>query len=270
MEMISVTLPDPTPQQGGATAVLNLPVGLTYHSIDVAYSGVTLAQMESIVLKVDGQIVKQYGSGEDVDAMNQFDGKAAAAGILTIDFERVGLMTPENRVRSVLGTHYKTADGKGARAIKTAQLEIKIASGVVAPVLSATAEQSPPREMDVMCRLLEFTYDLASGENHIANLPFGNLQNAYINRIFIETANTTKMVMRKNQRTIFERTKAHNELKQTDGKRTPQTGLVVIDTTEQGFGGNLINTLDAQDLRLLLTASGAETATVRVEYHGVK
>lgn len=270
MEMISVTLPDPTPQQGGATAVLNLPVGLTYHSIDLAYSGITLAQMESIVLKIDGQIVKQYGSGTDVDTMNKFDGKAAASGILTFDFERCGLMLPDNRVRSVLGTHYKTADGKNTVAVKTMQLEVKIASGVVAPVLSATAEQSPPRAMDVLSRLLEFTYDLASGENHIANLPFGNLQNANINRIWIKSANATKLVLRKNQRTVFERTKAHNELKQTDGKRTPQSGWVVLDTTEAGYGGNLINTLDAQDLRLLLTASGAETATLRVEYHGIK
>jgi len=273
--IISVVLADPKPVQAGAIAVFDLAPGLTYNKIDLNYSSLTLAQMESITLVMDGATVYEFGTGVQLDRDNQYDGIAAASGILRIDFERRGLMSPENRARSLLGTHFKTLGANGkegeVRGWKTAQIRIKIASGATTPVLSGTAEQSPPRLMNTICRRLSFTHSLVAGVNWISDLPIAIPENARIDRIFMESSNVTAMEIRKNQNTIFERTKAQNEFHQTNGEggKIPQSGLIVIDTTEDGFGGNTIDTMDAHDFRIKLTASGTEVITTWVEYIGV-
>ena len=63
---------------------------------------------------------------------------------------------------------------------------------------------------------------------------------------------------------LYERSSAELALAQRDGIRFPQSGFVVYDPTEQGFGSETLITAGVQDLRirLSLTAGGQVPLTV--------
>jgi hypothetical protein len=76
------------------------------------------------------------------------------------------------------------------------------------------------------------------------------------------------MQIDRNQYVIFERTKVLNEKVQTDGVRTPQSGYIVIDKTERGYGGDPIDLVAVSDFRYKFTMTGAATLTILSEYLG--
>jgi hypothetical protein len=267
-------MPDATTVAAGQTSVFNLPIGRTYHGLALEYTVATLADMTGIRLKLDGEVIMDLGSGTELDLRNQFDGRAAASGVLYINLERENLMTLANRMATVIGTGYKGNPNSKkplARQPQTLQLEVDLAAGIAGtPTLKLTAIQSEPSPIGVVRRLRRFSYDVPSGRFEIANLPKGGIAHAQINRIWIESSNITKLEVQKNNFTVFERSKALNDVLQADGVRVPQAGLYVYDPSETGLGGQALDLTDAHDFRLIGEFSAAETIDVRVEYLGLK
>jgi len=270
MQLIDALMPAASTVTAGQTSVFNLPIGRTYHGLAIEYGGATLAQLNAFRVKLDGEVIMNLGSATELDKRNQFDGRAAASGVLFINFERAELMNLANRMVTVIGTGATQQKGMKSREPSTLQLEIDIDAAAVAPTLTLTALQSEPSPLGIVRRLKEFNYSAPNGTFEIADLPKGGSQNAQIGRVYIVSSNCTDCEIRKNNRTIFERSKALNDVLQADGKRVPQTGYFVIDPTETGLGGQSIELADAQDFRLILTMNGAESIKVLVEYLGVK
>lgn len=77
----------------GQTATLRLPIGLTFHQVWIEFAGVTLAQMDQIRLVANGQPIHNWGTGTELDRLNQYEGRSAAAGILVLDLDRYGLLS---------------------------------------------------------------------------------------------------------------------------------------------------------------------------------
>lgn len=264
---LSRTMPgfEGVPAGGSAgKATLRLPIGLTYHQLEVDYSGVTLAQMTGIRLYANAELIHDYDTGTRLDLQNQFDGRAAAAGLLILDFDRFNLRTRDGEELTSIGTGVKD----DPTPITTLTLEIDISAAAAGAVLSALAIQSTPRAAGVIKKVRRFTFVAAgAGDLEISTqLPKGDL----INRVFFhESANDIdRLQVIKDLFTVFDRTKERNARFQEDGVRTPQTNLYAYDPTESGNGAEGLVTADTQDLRFILTVDGAMTVTTLVEYIG--
>ncbi len=251
----------------GATATLNMPIGLTYHSLLLTRGGTafTNAHIAEVRLKGNGRELMVM-SGAELDSINQFDGHAAAGAALTrIDFERPNLLTRQGRELTAIGTGSPADRASNPTPLSTLQLEVDIA-GSTAPTLSAKALQSGPSPLGALKKRRRFNYSVAgAGDYEISDLPKGDL----IDKIFIfHTGNVTGVKLDRNNFRAFDRSDAENDLIQTDGVRVPQTNLFVIDPSESGNGGEALVTDGVSDFRLIVTTSGADTLGVMVDYLG--
>ena len=248
----------------GNTATLRCPIGLTYHQLLITYSGVTLAQMDEIRVLANGETIQRFASGTQLDSFNRFEGRAAAAGVLTIDFNRYNLRTRRGEEVTGLGTGYPNDPA----AVTTLSVEVDINAAAVGTVLSAKAIQGPPQPAGIIKKVRQFTYTAgAAGDFEISDLPRGDI----INKILVggHTANVyTNFKIERDNFVVFERSVAENRVVQTDGVRTPQTDLSVYDPTENGHGAEGLATAGVNDLRMTLTLTNAGSVPVAVEYLG--
>lgn len=249
----------------GQTATCRIATNLTLHQILVAYSGATLAQLNEARLVLNGKVVQRFTELSKLNSYNQYDGRAAASGVIVLDMDRYGLRTRE-------GEEF-TAIGMGVlddpQRVTTAVLEIDIDAAAVGPVLSAKGVFSAPRPLGLIKHVREFTKTAAVGTFEIADIP----RLGAINRIFFDDSQVTIASVRieRDGYTIFERTTAENELMQADGVRVPQAGYWIIDPTEGGNGAEAIEYgNDVRDLRIFLevTAIGTGQLPYSIEYIG--
>lgn len=267
MFQITTRLPAFSGVAAGQTATAQLPIGLKYHDLYLAYSGVTLAQMTEVRVKANGKVIQRY-SATQRDALNQFDGLAAAAGVLTIPFDRHGLK--QRNLIELTGLNTGVAD-KNGKAITSVEIEVDIDAAATAPVLSMRAKQSEatPGGPGAVRHVLPFTRTSAgAGELEISDLPRNSAVFAGINRLAFVSGAISRVEIERSTRIIFDRETALNEVIQADGVRVPQSGYWIVDTTENGYGLGVIDTVGYSDLRYRLTMTGAGTVTCIVEYIG--
>ncbi|MBL1277454.1 MAG: hypothetical protein COB30_015340 [Ectothiorhodospiraceae bacterium] len=262
MSLISKVMPSFQGVAAGQSATAMLPIGLSYHELLMTYAGITLAQMDEIRVVANGKVIQRYASGTQLDTKNQFEGRAAAAGVLTIPVgDRYGLKARGGIEFSKLGTGMLD----DPRPITTLSIEIDINAAAVAPVLSMIAEQSDPSYSGIIKLVDQYTYaPSAVGEYAIADLPKGKI----FNQMFFQHANVTDVEIRRNGYTVFERSAAENNVIQNDGVRVTQESNFVVDFTEKGFGAEGLVTQGVQDLRILLTMSGAASVPLMLESMG--
>lgn len=244
----------------GATATLRLPIGLTYEQLLISYAGVTLPQITEIRVVGNGKTFQRYTSASRLDMMNRFTGRAAAAGVLLIDFTRYGLRTRQGEEVTALGTGVASKDG--STELSTLAVEIDIDAAAAAPALSCKAVQSAPQPLGLIRHVREFGYNpSASGEYEISDIPKGHLFNA----VHFVSANVTALKIDRDGYAVFERSAAENSLIQADGVRVPQAGVFTFDPTEIGNGGETLQTAGVFDLRFIATMSAAGALPVVVE-----
>jgi len=264
---INVRMPAPEGVAAGQTATFKLPVGRTFHELELAYAGVTLAQIDAIRVFANGKVIHRY-SGADRDSMNQFDGRAAAAGILILPFTRYNMKTRAGEGETSLVTG--TPDG-----ISSLYVEVDINAAALGTTLSMTASQSEnPANITsgagTVLHILSHTRNPAgAGPFELADLPRGSATTLFLNRIWFKPSanDISKLIIERDLYTLFEREKALNERAQNDGVRTPQAGWVVIDTSERGYS-EVLALAGASDFRYKLTTTGAMTLTVYTETMG--
>ncbi|MBF0383399.1 MAG: hypothetical protein HQL69_20460 [Magnetococcales bacterium] len=243
-----------------STATLALPIGQTYHYIGIVFggTGMTVAKMTGIRLKINGQIVQDW-TGTQLNLMNQFNGRADAAtkSILFLDFERYNLNTRQGRELTLLRTGVASKNASFP-SVQTATLEIDV-SDPTSVTLSAYAAVSGPQAPSLVKRVRRFGHSAASsGDYQIADLPKGDV----IDQIGLSSTVILETKLKIDDYTIFDRTANVNNAVQLDGIRTPQSNLFVVDPSEAGFGDDYIATVTRAghmvgDLRLTPNVSGA-------------
>jgi len=255
---------------GGQTATFKLPMGSNYHNAYLTYSGVTLAQMTEIRVVVNGKILQRY-SATMRDAMNQFDGRDAAAEILTIPFGRYNLKLKQTEDATSLNTASENLQ-TGA-SITSINIEIDIDAAALTPILKLHAEISPKLKGGAgnVLHVLKRTIALPSaGEHQIGDIQRGTATTMLLNRIFFanDAGDISNIKIMANNVDIHNRTKALNELMQNNGVRIPQALFHVVDRTENGTGGDLINLMDLDDFRFYLECSASMNVVTTAEYIG--
>ena len=273
-------MPSPDSVAAGQTAVFRFPIGNRFHELQLAYSGLTLAQMEEIRIYANGKVFQTF-SGADRDSFNQFDQLSASSGILKIPFDRQDLKTLAAEEETAVDTGSLNAAKAAALGLKIANLErvtsfymeIDIAPGASAPALSMNATVSETLGLGIGT-VLHIKRDTRSiggaGEADISDLAYGKSTSAYLNRVWFKPSagQLDKIRVERNTTVLHERTKELNEFLQGDGVRVPQAGYQVIDRTERGVGGDPIPLVGATDFRYIVKASSAMTLTIYSENMG--
>jgi len=265
LKKINVDLPAIQGVVAGSKATLRLPPSWTYHQVPVAYSGVTLAQINAIRLMVNGEVAQTITEAAKLDSFNLFDGRAAAGGTLIIDFERFGLRDRLLQELTAIGTGLPPE--QDPRSITSLYLEFDIDAAAAAPVMSAKAVVSAPRPSGYIIKRHEFPrVSSGAGLLTVSDLP---LEMGQINRIFFgnhAVIGYTSFKVTKDNNVIFDRTVADNEQFQVDGVRVPQADLVAFDPSEDGFGDEWLVTDKIQNLRIDLQCGAAGAVPITVEY----
>ena len=246
----------------GQTATVSLPIGLSYHELLLTYSGATLAEINEIRVVANGQTIQRYTEAADLDLKNQFDGQAAANGVLNIPVgDRYGLKTRAGVEFTKLGTG-RLDDPK---PITSLQLEVDIDAAAVGPALSLSAIQSDADQSGIIKFVHEFIYNpSAAGEFEISDLPKGR----DFGQLIFQSTNINSIEIFRDGFSVWKRTKAENDKIQGDGVRIPQAGIFVVDFTEKGYGSESLVTKGVQDLRFRLDMAGADTVPLVVESYG--
>lgn len=273
MSLIEQRVPSPEGVSAGNTATFKCQIGRQYLELQLEYTGVTLAQIKEIRVMANGKAIHTY-SGVERDEMNQYMGMASAAddGFLRIPFARSLLKTMAGELETGITTG--VAD-KNGRIITAFNVEIDIDAAAAAPSLKMNATQANPSAggPGTIMHIKRFRRNLSgAGEFEISDIPFGGPTTLALNRaFFFEGAGQTidKVKIERNTRSIWERSKALNERLQKDNKKVPRAGLVVVDKTERGYGGDLIDLAGYNDFRYLLTSSGQQSVTMLLETFGV-
>ena len=248
----------------GQTATIRLPIGRTFEQLLITYdagSGTAaekLANLKELRIIGNGEVIHRITDFTKLNTMNLFEGRQAAAGVIAFDFNRYGLITRAAQEFTALGTGIV---GTGELTTLTAEIDL---GAIANPSLSAKAHQSDPRPVGLIKKTKQFIYTAgAAGEFEISDLPKGDS----INKIFIGNNGVlgiTKFTIEVDNFILYERSAAEVILAARDGIRFPQSGFVVYDPTEQGFGSETLITAGVQDLRirLSLTAGGQVPLTV--------
>ncbi|MCU7841827.1 MAG: hypothetical protein KZQ94_20935 [Candidatus Thiodiazotropha sp. (ex Troendleina suluensis)] len=251
-------------------ATLNIPIGNTIHELILSLGGGAFTEQHISAIRVKGNGRQLWeGSGDRLDIMNQFEGMAISGGtLIRLPFERFGLKTRDAVEMTAIGTGMTQNMDRNSPAynpmpLTTLQVEVDIA-GATTPTLSAKAILSAPSPLGTLLKRREYTYSPAGAGNYeIADLPRGDV----INRIWIFSDQLNGVMLDRNNFRVFERTAAENNLIQSDGVRTPQANLFVIDPSENGNGGEWLIS-NVNDFRLILDMAAADTVTVVVDYLG--
>ena len=275
MARFELRMPSPDSVAPCQTATVKFPIGNRYHELQVAYSGVTLAQMTEIRMYLNGKVFQTF-SGVDRDKFNQFDGLSAASGILKIPFDRQGLKTLAAEEETAIDTGridpLKDPERNGEQ-VTSFYMEIDIDPGATAPTfkVNATVSESLGIGVGMVLHIKRDTRTFGGkGEFDVSDLAYGKSTSMYLNRVWFKPSagQLDKQRIERNTVVLFERDKALNEFLQGDGVRHPQSGYQVIDRTERGLGGDPIMLVGASDFRYILTASTGMTLTIFSENLG--
>lgn len=165
-----VKLPSPNAVGAGQTATLNIPLGPTYHRIDLIYkeSG-TLANeatlkagINDVRVKIGGRAQRTHSAAQILE-IEQFYGMTFAAGHLPLFFAEPWKRTTQGEDFLAWGT----------QDVPTFQIEVDIDAGATAPTLEAYAEISRvPRALGVIKRMRRFFVGVtATGDRQVQDLP---------------------------------------------------------------------------------------------------
>ncbi len=257
-----------------STGTIRLPIGWIYHGVFLNLTNITAASINELRVIANGQTIMR-GSGVEFDTLNQQLGLAAvsAASVLYIPFERLGLQNRTLAEMTSLLTAHPYGDARQTR-ITSLIIEIDL-DATVAPSLTAYAKRDPVQAGRPLWikRLSKFTQDFSSGENQIDRLTTGGEQYKAVNRIMIDEAAAmlTEMRIERDNFKAWDRTAALNNAVLANGKfnRAAMAGYFIFDTTEDGFGGNLLDIEGISDLRLITQFASAQVGTnILVEYLG--
>lgn len=280
MPKITTKLPNPEGVVAGGTATFRIPTSRRIHSLylDYAYNVTTqnVADFTEIRLYINGQVFQRF-TGTERDTLNQFDGLEASTGVLEIPFDRKGLKTAFGQEETAINTG--VADEQG-RMISSMYMEIDLDSGMTigASDLALYAKESDavpggPGSIPYIRREqrspagADSDYQISDFVNPGVNAP----DKVALNRITLipSTGTIDNLKIDRNTYNIFDRSDELNRSIQTNGVRTPQSGYYMIDTTENGYGGEVVELYGMTDYRYRLDVSAAMTITALSEYMGV-
>jgi hypothetical protein len=255
----------------GNTVSVNMPVGNTYETIYLYYTGATPAQLKNIKVELNGRMISEYPSGERLVSIDNHYKRNQTSGCLTFNFNRPEL--------HVLGNQrFFGLDTNASQGIQTAIISLDIDAGAAATTLKAYAQvvQSVAGAPNYLTKVRRFIVPVsAAGQFDIDTIPKPIGANiAAIHLYMADGADGDALCDITKAEMLVDNVNWHDLPAniaaniQTANGRVPQVAeSTVIDLILDGDITNaLVLTGNIQDFRLRCEASGVGQVEIMVEY----
>jgi hypothetical protein len=238
----------------GSTATLQLPLGATYDSLHVKYSGVTLAQLKNIEVRINGKVIQSFIDGNRLQDINKHYKRNIKSGVLTIWFVRPEMDNVSLRRMTAIGT----AD------VATFDLRVDIDAAATAPVLTAFAIKSNQSALGMITKIKRFPASSAtSGLKEIDNIP----REGRIAAVHLFKSDISKAEVEVNERPVYDFDKALGAGVQVDHGRNPNSSKhTSVDFTLEGDPSQALVVQGANDFRIRTTLDTSGAFDIVVEY----
>lgn len=270
-ERREIQLTAPSGIAAGGTAVFKLPQGLRYHDLYLEYGGTLATNYGEIRLKANTEIIHRYDVTER-DMMNKTDGLAAAAGVLTIPLDGRAMRTREGEEETALNVGRPAGMEPQPNEIVSAELHVDIKAGASGESLKlrATVSDAIGGGAGLVKHIVRTTRSAGgTGEFDINDLDYNRPNRAMVRRFFLGSDSLDMITIERDHKKLFERSRSLNSLILSDGGyRSQQSGWTLIDKSEMGYAGSVIQTIGAQDFLLRLNMTGADNFPILTEYLG--
>jgi len=248
-----------SPVTAGATVTLDLPLGVTYHQVQLLRGGTTFtaAQMKNIKVMADTKTFQEFADAAELAKYNAYYGRAQSGNYNTIWFDR-----PE------LGEDYRDITAVGTLDLKKLQIQFDVDIAAVAPTLKAQAVTSLGEPIGLITKIKRQTYPIAgTGEQDLTRIPqIGKIIALHFSKL---ADDVTKVIIKRDGVDMLESNATDLEelLKQYD--RVPQTLWATVDFCVKGNLSDALEVLayapsvpgaapqPVQDLRAKLTLTTA-------------
>lgn len=250
-----IQLPSLTPVAAGSDTSLTMPVGgNTYERVMLEYTGVTLAQIKNIEVRLNGDPIQHYKTGTQLETINDFYGRPKTAGFLTLWAIRPELTNIAQRRLTAWGT----------LNVQTLTIHMDIDAGAAAPAIKAHAVVSAPRNMEVVTKVKQYPHNSSvSGQVDVDNIPRGprilaaHFFKADVDDVEIEMDNIK----------FYDASKSLSEALQKENGRTPQTASCThVDMLGDNDIANALITANASDLRFKPTLGTSGSTDIVLEF----
>lgn len=247
-------LPSLSNVSAGSTATLQIPRGVTYDAIHLEYSGVTLAQLKNIEVRINGKVIQSFVDGVRLQDINKYYKRNVKAGILTLWFVRPEMDNNALRRMTAIGT----AD------VATFDLRMDIDAAAAAPVITAWAIKSNQQPLGMITKIKRFPASSATaGLKEIDNIP----KEGRIAAIHLFKSDITSAEIELDSSKVYEFTKTLGAGVQTDYGRNPDTSkMTSVDFHLEGDPSQALVVEHVQDFRLRADLATAGSFDIVVEY----
>lgn len=248
----------------GQTATLQLPIGATYDKLRFTLAGVTPAQCKNVKLELNGRLISDFTSFEEMQKIDAYYGRRVTAGFVTMHFNEDDITANLSDGRFF---------GLATLGLSTATISFDIDAGATNPVIQCFAEKSAPfpANQQWIRKFRRYPFPQGAGEfSEHTTLP--KPVGATIKAIHAIKSDVEAVELIVDNTRWFELPKAVNEDMQRDygkdQKRVPQAGMFTLDFALQGDVGNTMPiTAGIQDLRLKTKATTGGQIVVGIEYY---
>ena len=248
------------------TATAMITPGRTLETYRLKLGGTfTKALISLIRIKVNAKTVIE-ASGDQIDKINTYKGKAASANYLDIDMADFALNNEFDR-------HVGSWDTSQGIANITAEVTIGAAtSPTLVPILVESGQQKTVQGeyapyAGLMTKMLRYPFNIAAGGSLAIPFPMGPQSGAIIKRAhFFHGGNMTGITIKQDGVPVHESLLADNVYDATAVGRVPQANVYTVDFVLDGAVNKSLDTRDARSLEWIPTFSAADSGTVIVEY----
>lgn len=253
-----------TPYAPGGVVILNCPIGPTYEKLKFnLLNGLLISHVDLVVGKINGKPFFT-AKGVDLQAENLYEGLQNANTLMLFDFTQPNAKSssangkPTSQAAEMLLTCVPSA------LMQTLTFEISINGAAPAGgSLECYSQESDPTNNPFVAKQMYAQYAFPVAQDNDIALPVGS-SGGIIKQLFFHQTNygangagaVTNVQVRNAGVIIFEGTPADIAGDQTDYKRVPQPGLLVIDFYLQGLREKLLNTTKSNNVFVRLTTNG--------------
>jgi hypothetical protein len=253
----------------GGVVILNCPIGPTYEKLKFnLLNGLLISHVDLVVGKINGKPFFTV-KGADLQAENLYDGLQNPNTLMLFDFTQ-----PNAKSSSANGKPTSQAAEMLLTCVPSAlmqSLTFEISINGAAPAgggLECYSQESDPTNNPFVSKQMYAQYSFPTAQDNDIALPVGQ-SGGIIKQLFFHQTNygvggagaVTNVQVRNAGVIIFEAKPSDLAGDQTDYKRVPQAGLLVIDFYLQGLREKLLNTSKSNNVFVRLTTNGPTTWT---------
>lgn len=150
-----------SPVVAGGTVTIDLPVGQTYHQVQLLLTNITAAQGTQIQVIAGTKVIQEFDDFAELDALNDFYARPQAGNYHTIWFDRPELHESDRELTAL-----------GTIGLETVQIKFKVDAAAISPAVSVRADRSIGTPVGLITKIKRAAYPFtSSGEVDMSKMP---------------------------------------------------------------------------------------------------